>query len=205
MKFLQQMNKHNTKTPIVLLGGGGHCKSCIDVIEQTGHYEILGILDPHLKIGDRVLQYEIIGTDDIIPELIKSVRYYFITVGQIKSPERRVALYTLIKSLKGELPVIVSPSAYVSRHSHIGEGTIIMHHVVVNAGSTIGTNCIINTKALIEHDASVGDHCHISTGAIINGGCRVGNYSFIGSGAVAVHETNIPERSFIRANALFVK
>lgn len=199
------MNKNNTKTPIVLLGGGGHCKSCIDVIEQNGHYEILGILDPHLKIGERVLHYEIIGTDDYIPELMKSVRNFFITVGQIKSAEKRVALYKLIKSFNGELPVIVSPSAYVSQHSQIGEGTIIMHHVVINAGSTIGSNCIINTRALIEHDAFVGDHCHISTGAIVNGGCKVGSYSFIGSGAVAVQETTIPEGSFIRANALFVK
>lgn len=199
------MNKHNTKSSIVLLGGGGHCKSCIDVIEQTGQYEVLGILDPHLKVGDKVLQYEIIGTDDDIPELMKSVRHFFITVGQIKSSERRVILYKMIKSLNGEIPVIISPSAYVSRHSYIGEGTIIMHHAVVNAGSTLGSNCIINTKALIEHDVSVGDHCHISTGAIINGGCKVGSYSFIGSGAVLVQETTIPEKSFIRANSLYLK
>jgi len=194
-----------TGQKIILIGGGGHCKSCIDVIEQTGQYEILGILDPRLKIGDKVLQYEIIGSDDDLPELIKSVRNFLITVGQIKSAEKRVMLYRMIKSLEGELPVIVSPSAYVSQHSHIGEGTIIMNHVVVNAGSTIGSNCIINTKALIEHDAFVGDHCHISTGAIINGGCKVGNYSFFGSGAVAVQETTIPESSFIKANTLFVK
>lgn len=199
------MNKHNTKSSIVLLGGGGHCKSCIDIIEQTGQFQILGILDPQLKVGDRVLQYEIIGTDDDIPELMKSVRNFFITVGQIKSSERRVALYEMIKKFNGVLPVIISPSAYVSRHSFIGEGTIIMNHAVLNAGSNIGSNCIINTKALIEHDASVGDHCHISTGAIINGGCKVGSNSFIGSGAIAVQETTIPEKSFIRANSLYVK
>lgn len=199
------MNKHNSKTLIVLLGGGGHCKSCIDVIEQTAQYEILGILDPQLKIGDKVLQYEVIGTDEDIPELLKSVHHFFITVGQIKSAERRVALYKMIKSFNGELPVIISPSAYVSRHSYINEGTIVMHHAVINAGSTVGSNCIINTKALIEHDASVGDHCHISTGAIINGGCNVGSYSFIGSGAVAVQQSTIPERSFIRANSLYLK
>ena len=151
------MKNNNIKTPVVLLGGGGHCKSCIDIIEQTGQFEIIGILDPQLKIGERVLQYQVLGTDDDIPGLLKSVRHFFITMGQIKSSERRVALYKMIKSFKGELPVIISPSAYVSRHSHVGEGTIIMHHAVVNAGSTIGTNCIINTKALIEHDASIGD------------------------------------------------
>ncbi len=27
------------------MGGGGHCKSCIDVIEQEGKYKIAGIVD----------------------------------------------------------------------------------------------------------------------------------------------------------------
>ena len=30
---------------IILIGGGGHCKSCIDVIEQEGKYRIAGIVD----------------------------------------------------------------------------------------------------------------------------------------------------------------
>ena len=30
---------------IVLIGGGGHCKSVIDVIEQDGQFNIEGILD----------------------------------------------------------------------------------------------------------------------------------------------------------------
>ena len=30
---------------IVLIGGGGHCKSVIDVIEQENKFEIAGIID----------------------------------------------------------------------------------------------------------------------------------------------------------------
>ena len=33
------------KEEIILIGGGGHCKSCIDVIEQEGKYQIAGIVD----------------------------------------------------------------------------------------------------------------------------------------------------------------
>ena len=31
--------------PIILIGGGGHCISCIDVIEMTKEFSILGIID----------------------------------------------------------------------------------------------------------------------------------------------------------------
>ena len=34
-----------TNPKIILVGAGGHCRSCIDVIEQEGRFEILGIVD----------------------------------------------------------------------------------------------------------------------------------------------------------------
>jgi UDP-3-O-[3-hydroxymyristoyl] glucosamine N-acyltransferase len=45
---------------------------------------------------------------------------------------------------------IVSPIAYISKHSTIGEGTVIHHHALINANVKIGKNCIINSKALFK-------------------------------------------------------
>ena len=39
------------KKQIILIGGGGHCKSCIDVIESTNEFSIAGIVDTKDKIG----------------------------------------------------------------------------------------------------------------------------------------------------------
>lgn len=185
---------------ILLVGGGGHCKSVIDVIESIGLFKIAGIIDTKENIGKKVLNYEIIGTDDDYPSLIKSFQNFHITVGHLRSNATRINLYNIIKLLNGKFPVIVSPVAYVSKHALIGEGTIIMHNALVNAGAIIGYNTIINTKALIEHDAVIGNHCHISTGAIVNGGVEVGDSTFYGSGAVSKQYIKIPENSFINAN-----
>ena len=54
---------------ILLIGGGGHCKSCIDVIEQDGTYEIAGIIDVEEKVGENILGYPIIGTDNDLEKL----------------------------------------------------------------------------------------------------------------------------------------
>jgi len=75
-----------------------------------------------------------------------------VTVGQIKSNSLRVKLFTILKDIGYTLPPIISPLAYLSKHATIGEGTIIMHHALVNANAKVGKNCIINTKALIEHE-----------------------------------------------------
>lgn len=40
---------------ITLIGGGGRCRSCIDVIEQEGKYQVAGIVDLPEKQGQSVL------------------------------------------------------------------------------------------------------------------------------------------------------
>ncbi|MBN1183539.1 MAG: NeuD/PglB/VioB family sugar acetyltransferase [Bacteroidales bacterium] len=187
------------KEPIILIGGGGHCKSCIDVIEQENKYRIVGILDLPELVGSKILGYDIIGTDDDFPNFLNSVNNYLVTVGQIKSCVKRIALWQMVKKSGATMPVIVSPYAYVAKSSQIGEGSIIMHHALINAEVQIGINCIINSKALIEHEASVGDFCHISTGAIINGQTRIGNQCFIGSNSTVSNNVSIVGDTIIAA------
>lgn len=193
------------KEKIILIGGGGHCKSCIDVIEQAATFQIAGILDVPEKMHQRTFGYEIIATDDDLPWLVKEYDNFLITLGQIKSPEKRIKLFETLKDLEAKLPVIISPLAYVSQHAQIEEGTIVMHHALINAGAQIGSNCIINNKALIEHDAVIGDHCHISTGAIINGGATVAEKTFVGSNVVTKENITIGKNSTLGAGSIITK
>ena len=190
------------KPELILIGGGGHCKSCIDVIEQENNYVIAGIIDVPDKVGQLVLNYPVIGSDKDLEGFSKQYKNFIITLGQIKSAQKRIDLFNKLKELNVNVPTIVSPLAYVSKHAFVGVGSIIFHQVVINAGARIGNNCIINTKALIEHDANVGNHCHISTGSIVNGGVKIGDCSFYGSGAVSKEYIDIPAGSFIKANSI---
>jgi sugar O-acyltransferase (sialic acid O-acetyltransferase NeuD family) len=198
----KKFNGESMKEKIILIGGGGHCKSCIDVIEQEGRFTIAGIVDMPEKKQNNVLGYPVIGSDADLAVLIKSFPNVLITLGQIKSPIRRIELFNDLIQMGARFPMIQSPLAYVSPHAKVGEGTIVMHHALINAGARVGKNCIINNKALIEHDAVIEDHCHISTGAIVNGGVIIGSSSFFGSGAVSKEYTSIPANSFIKANSL---
>ncbi len=182
---------------IILVGGGGHCSSCIDVVEQEGKFQIAGIIDMPDKLGTSLLGYPIIGNDEDLPKLVKTYQYFLITLGQIKSPQRRIDLFEKLLQLDVQLPTIVSPHAYISPHATVGAGTIVMHNSLINAGAMVGDNCIINSHSLIEHDATVGDHCHISTGAIINGGTQIAGYTFVGSGSVVRDNIRIGSHSLI--------
>jgi len=187
---------------IILIGAGGHARSCIDVIEQSGQFKIAGLVEKGKLNNKENLGYPIIGTDDDLQNLRQKYSHSLITVGQIKSPKIRIKLYQLLKELDFTLPVIVSSQAYVSKHAQIGEGSIIMHGVIINANAKVGNNCIINNSALIEHDAVIGDHCHIATGAIINGEVSVENETFIGSGAVTKQAISIGKNCVIGAGVV---
>lgn len=187
---------------LILIGGGGHCASCIDVIEQEGKFDIAGVIDGEIS-NREILGYPIIGSDVDLPHFRQFFDFLLIAVGQINTSQVRVRLVEYVKSLGYTLPTIISPRAYVSKHATVGEGTIIMHDAVINARATVGSHCIINTKALIEHDAIVSSFSHISTAAVINGGCVIGDGAFVGSNATTKEAVKSKVNSFIKAGSIF--
>ena len=183
------------KNSLILIGGGGHCKSVIDVIESTGNFLIKGIIDNNLK-GD-VLGYPILGNDSDLKKNDFMVKYAFISIGQIKSPDTRIKLFNYLKELHYELPVIVASSARVSKFATLEAGVIVMHGATIVAGSKISNNTIINNHVLVDHDCIIGSNCHISTGVTLNGNVVVGENCFIGSGAIVREGVKIGSGSFI--------
>ncbi|NOQ31655.1 MAG: acetyltransferase [Helicobacteraceae bacterium] len=187
---------------LILIGGGGHCKSCIDVIEQAGLYEISGIIDKPENIGQSVLGYEVIGKDEHIEELASEGFDFFITVGHIRTSQIRQNLFNELLRCNASIATIISPRAYVSKHAVIEKGTIIMHDALINTGAHIGENCIINSKALVEHDVEVGRHCHISTGSIVNGGVVINEGCFWGSNATSKESIVVGANCFVKAGSV---
>lgn len=192
------------KRPLILIGGGGHCKSVIEVAESAG-YEIKGILDMPDEVGKEVLPgHKVMGTDDDMPQYVDKAEFV-ITVGFIKNPALRIKLYNKVKAAGGRLATIIASTAHVSKYAELGEGTVIMHHAFVNAGAKIGDNCIINTFVNIEHDAEVGNQCHISTGTMVNGECKIGENCFIGSQSVCANCIDIASDIIVGAGSVVRK
>ena len=190
---------------IILVGAGGHAKSCIDVIEMAGKYSIAGIVDKTGSDLGKLMGYNIIGNDDELEYLFHSFKYAIVTVGQIKSPAVRIRLFEQLKAIGYKLPFISSPGSYISKTATVGEGTIVMHGAVINTAAKIGLNCIINNKALVEHDSVIGEHCHISTAAVVNGEVEIGKGSFIGSGAIIHNGIKVGSDCVVSAGAVVRK
>lgn len=189
---------------IILIGGGGHCKSVIEASLSSGR-NIIGVLDLAENIGKEVLPgIKVIGSDDDIAKYCNDA-LFVITVGHIKDSSLRRKIAQKVSDNDGELTTIIASTANVSRFATLGCGTVVLHGAMVNAAAKIGENCIINTLCNIEHDASVGEFSHISTGAMVNGDCKVGSDIFLGSQSVMMNGSSICDGAVIAAGSFVRK
>jgi len=159
---------------LILIGGGGHCAACIDVIEAAGQFRIAGIIDSNPQLR-QVCGYPVLGNDSLLGALRNQISHAFVTLGQLRDVSLRMRLTELI----------------------------VMHDALVNARAIVGSHCIINSKALIEHDAIIDDFCHISTAAVINGGTHIHRGTFFGSNAVSKEMAVSIKNDFIKAGSIF--
>ena len=180
---------------IILIGAGGHCESCIEIIEKEKKFKILGLVDNKKK--GFFLGYKILGSDKDLLKLRSLTDNSFVTLGQIKNYEKRKKIFKKLLKLKFYIPQIISNHSYISKKTLIKNGVIVMNGCIINSGSVIGNNCIINNGSIIEHNVIIGDNCHISVGAIINGNARIGNNCFIGSGAIIKNKISIGNNCII--------
>jgi sugar O-acyltransferase (sialic acid O-acetyltransferase NeuD family) len=189
---------------IIILGAGGHARSSIDVIKQTGKYDIYGVIDNDPKIKS-ILDLKIIGNDNNLEEIRKSCANAFIGIGQIKSPKARIKILQKLKKIDYKLPCIISPTSTVSKYSNISEASIIFNNVIIGPNSSIGYNSIINNFSLIEHDCIIGNNVHVSTNVTINGNVSVGSETFIGSGSIIKQGVRIGSNCFIKMGSTITK
>ena len=189
---------------IIIVGAGGHSKTCIEVVESSKNYKIIGFIDNKAKLRGIFKNFKIFNEKNL-NALLKITRNAHIGVGQIKSAKPRVQLFEKYKKKGFKFPVLIHSSAYISKYSSVDEGTLVGINSIINANCIIGYNTIINNKSLIEHDSIIGNNCHISTGAIINGNCLIGDNTFIGSGSVISNNISIGKNCVIGSGNIVKK
>jgi len=168
---------------IVIVGGGGFARMCIEAIWSQGGYEIAGIVDPALSTEDTVLGVPVIGKDEDLPALGQSgVSYACNAIGAIADPTARAKIFRMLKQEGFTLPNLIHGSAVVSDSVVLGEGNLVMAGAIVGPSAVLGDGCVVNTGAVVSHDCRLGNHVHIAPGALLAGGVSVGDLSLIGMG-----------------------
>ena len=180
---------------LIIIGAGGHARSCIDVIESNEKYEILGLIVNKNTSQKKFSKYEIIGTDEDLINIRKKISNVHIGIAHMGDIKTRKRIISNLVAMNYNFPVIKSKESYVSKLSHIESGSAIMHGCIINGFSSIGSFSIINTGSIIEHDCFVGENSFICPGSIVLGSCKIGKNTIIGSRNVILPNTKILSNS----------
>ncbi len=187
---------------ILIIGASGHAKVVADTIELNGVYEIYGFVDSFKTKGNKVLGYEVLGTEDIIPDLLqKGVTKCVIAIGD--NWLRSLMYYKIQKIAPDfEFVTIIHPSAVISQYASIGKGTVLLNSSKINADAKVGDFCIINTNANLGHDSVMENFSSLAPSATIGGTVKIGEFSAISMGASVIQNLSIGEHTVIGAGAV---
>lgn len=190
---------------IILVGGGGHCKSIIESINRVKQFEIVGIVDK--KPSECIeLGIDVIGSDEALNLLYKSgIKNAFIGVGSVGNPNIRIKLYNILKNLGYIFPKIVDKTAIVSPSAIIKDGAFVGKGAIINAKVTIEKQCIINSGSIVEHDCNINEFVHLAPGVTLSGGITIGKRTHIGTNATIIQNINIGNDVIVGAGSVIVK
>ena len=92
-----------------------------------------------------------------------------------------------------------------SASSEVGEGSMLLHRAVLQAGCRLGRHCIVNTGVIVEHDCRLGDFVHLASGVVLSGRVFIGEGSLVGAGAVVLPGVKVGRNCVVGAGAVVVK
>lgn len=185
--------KASTPLQVIVYGGGGHAKVVLDTLLQSG-VAVREVVDPRMD-------GELFG--------VKKVKSISLPLGAGTSAIIAIGDNRTRKQISNEVASdffsAIHPSATISGFSSVGEGSMILHRAIIQAGTTLGKHVIMNTASQVDHDCMISDYVHIAPGAILCGNVIVGEGTLIGAGAVVKPGIRIGAWATVGSGAVVVK
>ncbi len=188
---------------LLLVGSSGHAGAVLECVELQEQYQVIGLLDSFEPKGAHKHGYVVYGGVEDAAELSESTscRSFFIAVGDNFVRWRIASL--LSSTIPGiEFPIVMHPSALVSRSARIGPGTVVTAGAIVSVNAVVGQGCIINVASAVNHDCRMDEFSSISGGVQLGGGSIVGFRSSIGVGATLREKVVVGRDTVVGAGAL---
>lgn len=185
---------------IAIIGASGHGKVVANIAKLNGYEEIIFLDDDISK--KECVSYKVIGTSEKIEFLIKQDYDFAVAIGDNKT---RMRIYESLADKKAKLPTLIHPTAVIDETVNIGNGTVVMANVIINASTTIGKACIVNTASTVDHDCIIEDYVHVSPGVHIAGTVSIGERTWIGIGTNVINNLSICGDCLIGAGSIVTK
>jgi len=199
---------------IVVYGTGGTSRDLLECLEAINddrrQWNILGFVDDNPALaGTAVFDYPVLGPSAILGQPgFKNCR---IAIGVANDRDLfvrqriRKALDALPGMSAERLPVIIHPSAVISRRSRLGAGSVMFPGSACASNCTLGMHVLVLQGAVISHDSTLGDYVTVCPEAAMGGGVRIEDGAFVGLGAVIYPKVRIGRGSLVGFGSVVVR
>lgn len=164
---------------LAILGASGHGKVVADTAELLGHECVF--FDDAWPSKTHNGAWLIVGDTQHLESRLADFTGVVVAIGNNRIRQQKIQHF---RTLNVNLPTLIHPSAVISSHAAIGDGSVVFAQAVVNASSSIGCGVILNTGCTVDHDCEVQDFAHISPGAHLAGGVQIGEGAWVGMGTL---------------------
>lgn len=185
---------------LLIVGAGGHGRSCLDIARKQDCYHEICFLDDKLD-GRTINDCKVIGSFLDMDKYCNEFRNIFIAVG---NNVFRKQLFNIARACGYNIITLISPDAKVSAYAKIEEGTVVFDNVVIETNATLGKGCVVTSNATINHDAVIENYCLVYSNSVIRPNTLIGSLSRIGSNCTVTFDTKIKAGSDIK-DGLVVK
>jgi sugar O-acyltransferase (sialic acid O-acetyltransferase NeuD family) len=188
---------------LFVIGSSGHAGAVLECVELQQQYEVIGLLDSFEPKGAHKHGYVVYGRVEDAAELSESTscRSFFVAVGDNFVRWRISSL--LSSTIPGiEFPIVMHPSALVSKSARVGPGTVATAGAIISVNAVVGQGCIVNVASAVNHDCRMDDFSSISGGVQLGGGAVVGFRSSLGVGATLREKVVVGRDTVVGAGAV---
>ncbi|WP_324260771.1 acetyltransferase [Altererythrobacter sp. H2] len=177
---------------LAIYGAGGYALQMLDTVET-----LLANGRQACFVSDNGPD-ELCGVPVLRPAAVPEGASYCIAIAGSDTRKR-------IASGLPRFSTLVSPTAIISDHATIGEGSIIAHNTIIEAKARIGRHFHANIYSYVAHECTIGDFVTFAPRVNCNGNVTIGDGVYIGTGAMIKQGVTIGEGAVIGMGAVVTK
>lgn len=159
------MNKN-----LLILGAGQYGTVVKEIAQSMGCFEKIDFLDDSFGTDNPNYHEDAIGKIELLDE--HHVDYHY-AIPAIGDPEKRLELLEALMENGYQIPVIISPRAYISPSAQLQKGVVIEPLAGIHANVIVGSGSCISMGAVVNHNSMVLEGCHIDNNAVVMSGALV--------------------------------
>lgn len=193
---------------LFLIGGGGFATEVLFVLERLNQidkkWSSISIIDDNIAPGAKIRNYNVVGDLKYLLDLEQKID----VVITINEPQIRCKIADKIKATKNNVtfPNIYDFTSIIDyKYLSIGEGNIVMHHVILSTNLVIGNFNIFNSYTGIGHDSEMGDFNSFNPRVAISGNVIMNNLNSFGVNSTVLQNKKIGSRNQVWMNTTIVK